>query len=258
MLLYGVAALLLKACKLPLSRVPMPVTIRHALAESVSARKPGEICLNGARRGRDVHADGVSDSAIGACRDSAQRSAWNGERVLHRHHRRNSGSRCSTWSRPRPGTEGKPEALSAVSARIVAINGTPIEQMKLARLRTALPDGPHDLHLRDDAARHRGPPRRRGGKTLSPADIRIGRSFARRSEVEPGAEITWNAFGKIIRRVLLRSTERIISGFTRWSSSITNPGTLESLPTVYYGAARVQQLRRSPPCSAPLMSVSRQ
>ena len=105
------------------------------------------------------------------------------------------------------------------------------------RLRTAIPDGPHDLHLRDDAGRYRDPPRDVVERRYP--QISVSEGVSRGLRVDPGAEITWNAFGKIIRTrvaAVHRTDNQRLHSMVEF---YTNPGTLESLPTVYYGAARV-------------------
>jgi putative ABC transport system permease protein len=142
-----------------------------------------------------------------------------------------------------PGTEGKPDILSAVSARIVSIDGKPIEQIGMSSLGrryrmsrnvtsfASVPPGTEVL---------RGKWWDSDPKVANAPQISMTQGAARSLKLEPGSTITWNAFGKIIETkvaAIHRTDERRLHGMVEF---IVSPGTLDGLPTVYYGAARVK------------------
>ena len=58
-------------------------------------------------------------------------------------------------------------------------------------------------------------------------------------KLEPGSEITWNAFGRVFSTrvaAIHRTDNQRLHSMVEF---ITNPGTLEGMPTMYYAAARV-------------------
>jgi putative ABC transport system permease protein len=139
-----------------------------------------------------------------------------------------------------PGTEGKPELLSTTSARITAINGVPMDQVNLgggfgrryrmARAMAAFAEQPQGTHVLRGA----------WWKDASTPQISLTNGMALALKVEPGGNITFNAFGKIITArvaAVHRTDDRRLHGMVELMAT---PSMLHELPTVYYAAARVK------------------
>lgn len=236
--LYGVAALLLRVLRRIVLRVPMPVTMRHALS---NLYRPGS------QSGAVLTALGVGvmftltvfliqRSVLSEIRRSAPPGMANVFFIDVTAEQRNDLLDLIAKHR---GTEGKPEVLATTSARITAVNGTPIEEISLAgfgrRYRMARALASFDAMpagttiLRGDWWK---------GDTSPQVSITNGVSQA--LKVQPGGTITFNAFGKsMTARVAAvhRTDERRLHGMVEF---LGTPGMLEGLPTVYYAAARVQ------------------
>lgn len=237
-LLYGVAALLLKGLQIVVRRTPLPVTMRHALSNLYRPGSQARSVLTALGVGVmfTLTVFLIQRSVLAEIRRSAPPGMAN---VFFIDVTAAQRQPLVALISANPGTEGPPDVLSAVSARIVAINGQPIERMSLnafgRRYRMArsitsfgpLPQGTEVL---------------RGAwwtESTTP-QISLTNSAARSLKVEPGSEITWNAFGKPFTTkvaAIHRTDERRLNGMVEF---ITNPGTLDGLPTVYYGAARVK------------------
>jgi putative ABC transport system permease protein len=234
--LYGVAALLLRILETAVVRLPMSVTVRHALANLYRPGSQARSVLTALGVGVmfTLTVFLIQRSVLVEIRRSAPPGMANVFFIDVTAEQRQPLLDLVT---AQAGAESKPEALSAVSARIVAINGTPIEQIKLAgfgrRYRMArtistfekMPAGTEIL-------------RGTWWKDALP-QISVSEGVSRGLRVDPGSEITWNAFGKIIRTRVAAVHKTDNQRLHSMVEFYTNPGTLESLPTVYYGAARV-------------------
>jgi putative ABC transport system permease protein len=238
-LLYGVAALLLKAVQKAVVRVPMPVTIRHALANLYRPGSQSRAVLTALGVGVmfTLTVFLIQRSVLAEIRRSAPPGMANVFFIdITPEQRQPLFDLISTH----PGTEAKPEMLSAVSARIVAINGKPIEQINLGgsgrRYRMARAITTFDA-VPPGTVVHRGAWWKPG--TTTP-QLSITENVARALKLEPGAEISWNAFGRpFTTRVasIHRTDNQRLHAMVEF---ITNPGTLEGLPTMHYAAARVR------------------
>lgn len=236
-LLYGVAALLLKVLQSAVARVPMPVTMRHALANLYRPGSQARSVLTALGVGvmftLTVYL--IQRSVLAEIRRSAPPGMAN---VFFIDVSAGERQPLLDLIAAHPGTEGKPEALSAVSARIVSVNGTPIEQLKLtgfgrryrmARTISTFEKLPQGTELaRGDWWKESTP------------QITVSEGVSRGLKVEPGSEITWNAFGKIFTTKVAAVHKTDNQRLHAMVEFYTNPGTLDNLPTVYYEAARVK------------------
>jgi putative ABC transport system permease protein len=237
-LLSGVAALLLKGLQTAVTRIPMPVTVRHAFANLYRPGSQARSVLTALGIGvmftLTVYL--IQHSVLAEIRRSAPPGMAN---VFFIDVTQEQRQPLLDLIAAHPGTEGKPEALSAVSAKIVSINGTPIEQMKLAgfgrRYRFARTISTFDkIPAGTEAIRGAW------WKDSSSPQISISEGVARGLKVEPGSEITWNAYGRILKTRVAAVHKTDNQRLHAMVEFYTNPGTLDNLPTVYYGAARVR------------------
>jgi putative ABC transport system permease protein len=238
-LLYVVAALLLKGLQKAVVRVPMPVTIRHALANLYRPGSQSRAVLTALGIGVmfTLTVFLIQRSVLAEIRRSAPPGMAN---VFFIDITPDQRQPLFDLVSAHPGTESKPEMLSAVSARIVALNGKPIEQINPSgfgrRYRMARAISTFDK-LPPGTIVQRGAWWKSG--TTTP-QLSITENVARALKLEPGSEITWNAFGRpLTTRVAAvhRTDNQRLHAMVEF---ITNPGTLEGLPTMYYAAARVR------------------
>ena len=216
-LLYGVAAVLLKLLQIAVTRIRMPVTARHALANLYRPGSQARSVLTALGVGVmfTLTIFLIQRSVLAEIRRSAPPGMAN---VFFIDITREQRDPLLSLIASQQGTEGKPEALSAVSAKIVAVNGTPIEQLKLtgfgrryrfARTISTFESRPAGRRLRvalgGMAATRRSPFR-----SSSPAASRSSRD-----RESPGTRSARRS--TFASRV---STRPITSGCTRWSSSI--------------------------------------
>lgn len=139
-----------------------------------------------------------------------------------------------------PGVKEAPDVASAVAAKIVAIDGQPIEQRPLrnfdrrflrTRSVTAVDALPQDAVLL-------------AGEWWKPGDrtprVCVSEEPARILGLKPGDVIDWSIWNRSIRTTVacVERTESIrMSGRFEF---LFNPGPLDGLPAVYYGSARVR------------------
>ena len=234
--LYGVAALLLKGLQSVVARVAMPVTMRHALANLYRPGSQSRAVLTALGVGVmfTLTVFLIQRSVLDEIRRSAPPGMAN---VFFIDITAEQRQDLMELVRRHPGTEGTPELLNTVSARIVEINGTPIERASLGsgrRYRMARAITPF-------AGIPAGTQVMRGNwwRDSAVPDISVTNSAAKALNVEPGSTITWNAFGRVFTTrvaAIHRTDERRLHGMVEF---ITTPGTLDGLPTVYYAAAKV-------------------
>ena len=238
LLLYGVAALLLKGVQALVIRVPMPVTMRHALANLYRPGSQSRAVLTALGIGVmfTLTIFLVQRSVLAEIRRSAPPGMANVFFIdITPEQREPLLQLVSSF----PGIEGKPEMLSAVSGRIVAINGKPMDQIDVGfarRYRMGRAIATFD-NLPPGTVVHNGAWWKAGTKT---PQLSITESASRALKIHPGSEVTWNAFGRIfttrVASVHRTDNQRLHS----MVEFLTNPGTLDGLPTMYYAAARVQ------------------
>lgn len=139
-----------------------------------------------------------------------------------------------------PRVERQPEMIAAVSSRLQAIDGVPVENRGLSpgvtrRYRMA-------RNISTEGQIPVGTEVVRGkwwesGNTMP--SISISEDAARLLRVQPGSTMTWMAFGRQIEArvaAVHRSDGQRLRSMLEFHAS---PGALEGLPTVYYAAARV-------------------
>jgi len=140
------------------------------------------------------------------------------------------------------GIQGAPEVVGTVSAKIITIDGKPIEKLGLqawgrrfqrARSVTSAAEKPKYTDILQGAWWD--------VKTRTPeAQVSIAEEAARILHVHPGSRMEWEAAGrKIVARVasVHRIDEIHMNGRIEF---IFNAGTLDGLPIIYYGSVRME------------------
>ncbi|MCP5111978.1 MAG: ABC transporter permease, partial [bacterium] len=143
-----------------------------------------------------------------------------------------------------PGLKGEPGVYASVRAKIVTVDGTPIEQLPL--------DGWKQRYRRERSVtwHDRQPPQIDvvDGAWWDPASnaaeagvqLCLADHIAEALNVRPGSVIDWEASGLSIRStvacVLLVEEVR----FGASLDFVFNPGSLDQLPTTYFGGVRVE------------------
>lgn len=140
------------------------------------------------------------------------------------------------------GIEGEPEVVGTVAAKILSIDGSPIEKLNLqawgrrflrARSITSAAEMPKYTDIVQGAWWN--------PKQPPPEPVlSIAEEAARILHVHPGSRMEWEAAGrKIVARVAAvhRIDEIHMTGRIEF---IFNAGTLDGLPIIYYGSVRVE------------------
>lgn len=237
-LLYAVAALLLKGLQAAVKRVPLPVTLRHALANLYRPGSQARSVLTALGVGVmfTLTVFLMQRSVLAEIRRSAPPGMAN---VFFIDITQEQKQPLIDLISASPGTESKPEVLAAVSGRIAAINGVPIDQValggfgrryRMARNITSFSQLPPGTEITRGA----------WWKDAATPQVSITQGAARALRLHPGSTITWNIFGRLITTTVAavhRTDERRLHGMVEF---IASAGTLDGLPTVYYGAARVK------------------
>lgn len=239
LILSAVATLLLRALRLIVRRAPLPITLRHAFANLYRPGSQSQAILTALGVGvmftLTVYL--VQRSVLQEIARSAPPGMAN---VFFIDISAQQRDELAALIRRSPGVEHEPEILPAVSAKIVSVDGTPIEQMNLTggfarRFRSAmaittadrLPEGVEVT----SGAFWQGTP--------ATAQVSVSASTARVLDVRPGSSIIWNAYGRTIPSTVA-AVHRADAQRLRANISFTmSPGFLDGLPTVYYGAAKV-------------------
>ena len=152
--------------------------------------------------------------------------------------------------RSQPGVDIAPDVTGAVSARVVAVNGVPVDQLPLrdygrrflrTRSVTALDTKPAEMDIVS-------------GAWWTPGDREplacVTQETARILNVKPGSTLDWSIWNRNIRtRVACIERTESLRMAARFEF-IFNPGQLDGLPAVYYGSARVK-----PAAVAPLQRI---
>jgi putative ABC transport system permease protein len=142
--------------------------------------------------------------------------------------------------RSQPGVQEAPDVTGAVAAKIVAVDGVPIDRMPLrdwgrrflrTRSVTALAEKPSEMEVLS-------------GSWWKPGDREaqtcVTDETAHILNLRPGSVIDWNIWNRSLRtRVACLERTESLRMSARFEF-IFNPGQLDGLPAVYYGSARVQ------------------
>jgi putative ABC transport system permease protein len=144
--------------------------------------------------------------------------------------------------RAQRGVEGTPDVVGTVAAKIVSINGTPVEKLGLeswgrrfqrARAVAAAQEKPTNATILEgswwDAKKPSGEPQ-----------VSIAEDAAHILKVHPGSHMEWEAAGRTIRSrvaAVHRIDEIHMYGRIEF---IFSAGTLDGLPIIYYGGLRVE------------------
>jgi putative ABC transport system permease protein len=144
--------------------------------------------------------------------------------------------------RAQRGIEGAPDVVGTVAAKIVSINGTPVDKLGLeawgrrflrARSVAASQEKPANAAILEGAWWNtKTPP--------SDPQVSISEEAARILKVHPGARMEWEAAGRSIRArvaAIHRIDEIHMYGRIEF---IFSGGTLDGLPIIYYGGLRVE------------------
>jgi putative ABC transport system permease protein len=142
--------------------------------------------------------------------------------------------------RRQPGVESPPEVVAAVPARLMTVNGVPVEK---------LPPGVARRFLRERSITWAaGKPEHTevvsgawwtsGG--VEKPQVSVAEDSARVLGVEPGAHLQFTSSGRTIsaRIASVHRTESVRPGSN--IDFIFTPGSLEGLPAIYYGGMRVR------------------
>jgi putative ABC transport system permease protein len=139
------------------------------------------------------------------------------------------------------GVEGKPESVGTVAAKIVAINGVPVDREKLkgierryaSSVSVTESDG-QPLYTKIVSGKWWAP-------NVRPAEpmVSVSEEAAKVMHLAPGMRLDWSTptrnFSAVIAAVhrteAIRLTARI--------EFVFSPGTLEGLPMIYYGTVRI-------------------
>jgi putative ABC transport system permease protein len=144
--------------------------------------------------------------------------------------------------RAQRGVEGTPDVVGTVAAKIISVNGTPVEKLSLeswgrrfqrARAVASSPDKPNNATILEgawwDAKAPSGEPQ-----------VSVAEDAARILKVHPGSHMEWEAAGRTIRaRVVAVHRIDEIHMYGR-IEFIFSAGTLDGLPIIYYGGLRVE------------------
>jgi len=146
----------------------------------------------------------------------------------------------SALVRSQPGVTAAPDVTGAVSARITAVDGTPIEQLPLrdwgrrfqrTRSVTALETKPSEMQILS-------------GAWWQPGDrdpqVCVTDETAHILNLKPGSVVDWNIWNHALRtRVACVERTESLRMSARFEF-IFNPGQLDRFPAIYYGSARVR------------------
>jgi putative ABC transport system permease protein len=145
----------------------------------------------------------------------------------------NQRAALSSFIQAQPGVKEAPEVAFAVAARIVSVDGQPVENRRFQRTRsvTTIDALPPDVVILS-------------GSWWKPGDrtpqVCVQEEAARLLNVKPGSEIDWSIWNQNIRtRVACIERSESIRMTGRFEF-LFSPGPLDGLPSVYYGSARVR------------------
>jgi putative ABC transport system permease protein len=144
--------------------------------------------------------------------------------------------------RAQHGIEGSPDVIGTVAAKIVSINGTPLEKLDLkawgrrfqrARGVASAAEKPPHIDIVEGAW---WDPR----KLTAEPQVSVADEAARILKLHPGSQMEWEAAGRTIR-ARVATVHRIdeIHMYSR-IEFIFSAGTLDGLPIIYYGSLRVK------------------
>jgi len=147
-----------------------------------------------------------------------------------------------TLLRAQRGIEGTPDVVGTVAAKIVSINGTPVEKLGLeawgrrfqrARAVTSAAERPAHVEILEGAWWD-------AKKLPTEPQVSLTDEAAHILKVHPGSRMEWEAAGRTIR-ARVAAVHRIdeVHMFSR-IEFIFSMGTLDGLPIIYYGGLRVE------------------
>lgn len=142
------------------------------------------------------------------------------------------------------GLEGAPQVFASVEAKIVAVDGTPIEQVPLedwerrfrrTRSVTWLAEQPRQIEVVEGAWWEASETAGESGPRICVAD-RVAEAL----QLAPGSRIDWTAAGRNLsaRVACVHRIEEIRFGANL--EFVFNPGALDDFPTMYFGGVRVR------------------
>ncbi len=238
LVLTATGAVLLNALKFGAARLPLPMTMRHAIS---NLHRPGSqsravLTALGVGVMFTLTVYLVQRSVLDEIRRTAPPGMSNVFFLdVTPDQKDELASIVNGWQ----GTLREAEVISTVSCRLQEVNGTPLDQLPavggLRRFRMA-------RTITSEGAKPEGVNIVRGAWWKNPAEpqISIGEGAARVLKLQPGDTMTWDAFGKrITARVAAvhRTDQQRLRGMVEFYMS---PGALEDLPAVYYAGARVR------------------
>lgn len=240
LLLTAIGAGLLRATQTVITRAPgLPVTARHAIANLYrpgSQSRPVLTALGvGVMFTLTVYL--VQNSVLNEIRRSAPPGMAN---VFFIDITPDQKDALVALVKAQPGVERPPDVLGTVSCRLEAVNGVPMDQLKVAggvgrRYRMA-------RNISMEARLPEGTDVVRGkwwGEGGGP-QVSIRERTASLLNIDVGSTLTWEAYGKRIETRVAsvhRTDERRLRGMVEFHM---NPEALADLPTVHYASARVR------------------
>jgi putative ABC transport system permease protein len=240
LVLTATAWLLLKALQTLVERLPrLPVTARHAVSNLYRPGSQSRAVLTALGVGVmftvTIHL--VQSSVLGEIRRNAPPGMAN---VFFLDITPQQKDEFVALVSGRPGVARPPDVLANVSCRLAAVNGVPADQLNLtggaARRYRMARSISTEANLPEGAEIVRGA----WWTNKAPGQISINEFAARTLHLEPGSAVTWSAYGRTIETrvaAIHRTDPQRIRGMVEFYAS---PGTLDGLPTVHYGAARVK------------------
>ena len=240
LLLTAIGAGLLKVMRTAIARVPgLPVTARHAMSNLYrpgSQARPVLTALGiGVMFTLTVYL--VQSSVLGEIRRSAPPGMAN---VFFIDITPEQKDALVALVRSQKGVERPPDVLATVSCRLMAVNGVPMDQLRLSggvgrryrmarnvSMETSLPEGAEILRGKfwNDGT---GP------------QVSIRQNTARLLNIDVGSTLTWEAYGKSIETrvaAVHQIDERRLRSMVEFHM---NPEALADLPTVHYASARIR------------------
>jgi putative ABC transport system permease protein len=158
----------------------------------------------------------------------------------------------SSLIQAQPGVKAAPDVAFAVSARIAAIDGVPIENRPLrdfnrrflrTRSVTEMAAKPPETEILSGAwwpPGDSGTVGQPGGHPTGPPSVCVNEESAKILNLQPGATIDWAIWNRTLRtRVACIERTESIRMSARFEF-VFSPGQLAGLPAVYYGSAHVR------------------
>ncbi|HZT33612.1 MAG TPA: FtsX-like permease family protein [Bryobacteraceae bacterium] len=148
-------------------------------------------------------------------------------------------------AKQQPGVESGPEVMASVAARLLSINGVPVEKLPLRewgrrfwRTRPVTWAGAMPPETEILAGAWWSP-----GERPVPAQVCATEDAARILSLKPGATLRWEIAGRTLESRLVCVARMESIHMAARFEFLFSPGSLEGFPAIYYGSLRVQPRR---------------